>query len=255
MTVPAAHEDTLVPRNRYVLVIATATFALGVLELTGVLRLPYAAWLSSLSGSVISSASIVSLMSTAGYAGLFALMALESASLPIPSEFVLPLAGYLVSIHAMNLWVAIAVSTAAGIVGALADYWLALRLGRPFVVKLLKASGLHRESLDRAERWFDRSGEWTVFAARFVPGLRSIISVPAGLFRMGIGSSLLMTAAGCLAWSAVLIYAGDLAGSAGAFQSSSALAGILSGFVAAISAAYIAYYFLGGRAGAPATPA
>ncbi len=248
----------MVPRNKYVLAIAVVTFGLGIMEFTGLLVLPYGAWLSELSASVVSSTTIVSLMTMAGYTGLFVLMALESASLPIPSEFVLPLAGYLVYIHAMSLWVAILVATAAGVAGALFDYGLALWLGRPFVARLLKLSGLHESSLDRAEVWFDRSGEWTVFAARFVPGLRSIISLPAGLFRMGIKSFVLLTAAGALAWSAVLIYAGDLAGnlamSSGAFESSSALAEVLSGLIAALSAAYIGYYFVRRRPSGPSSP-
>lgn len=254
MAEPTEHRDTLVPRNKYVLSIAIFAFALGVLEFTRILVLPYAQWLSDLSAPVISSAGILTLMATSGYTGLFVLMALESASLPIPSELVLPLAGYLVSIHVMNLWVAIGVSTVAGIVGALFDYALALWLGRPFVLKILKTSGLNEDSLDRAEAWFERSGEWTVFAARFVPGLRSSISLPAGLFRMGIKSFALLTVAGCFMWSAILIYAGDLAGSANAFQSSSTVAVIVSGLVAVLSAAYIAYYVLQGRGRAESSP-
>ncbi len=183
-------------------------------------------------------------MSKYGYASLFALMALESASLPIPSEVVLPLAGYFVRVGVLNFWVAVGVSTAASLAGALLDYFLAAWLGRPFVVALLKLFRLHRGALDRAEAWFGRSAQWTVFAARFVPALRTVISFPAGLFEMNITRFFVMTTAGCLAWSVVLIYAGFLAGSAssGAFDSSPTVIEGLSSLVAAMSAAYIAYY-------------
>lgn len=179
-----------------------------------------------------------------GYASLFALMALESASLPIPSEVVLPLAGYFVRIGVLNFWVAVGVSTAASLAGALVDYFLAAWLGRPFVVRLLNLFKLHRGALDRAEAWFERSAQWTVFAARFVPGLRTIISLPAGLFEMDITRFIIMTTTGCFAWSVVLIYAGFLAGSASssAFVSSPTAIDGLSALVAAMSAAYMAYY-------------
>jgi membrane protein DedA with SNARE-associated domain len=234
----------LVPRNRYLLVIALATFVVGFLEATGVVEFPFGSWFSVLGGSIISSSSLSNYMSNYGYASLFALMALESASLPVPSEIVLPLAGYMVSLGLMNFWLAVVVSTVASITGALIDYYLARWLGRPFVVDLLKLFGLPTSGLDRAERWFQRSGQWTVFAARFVPGLRTIISVPAGLFEMKIRPFVLMTLAGCLAWSVVLLYAGLLAGKAtAAFNSATAVDGIAA-IIAATAAGYIAYYAL-----------
>jgi membrane protein DedA with SNARE-associated domain len=236
----------IVPRNRYLLAVALATFIVGALQAADVIELPFSAWFTALSGSIISSATLNGFMSTYGYASLFALMALESASLPVPSEIVLPFAGYLVSVGAMNFWAAVLVSTAASLTGALADYYLAIWLGRPFVVRLLKAVRLHGVALDRAERWFARSGQWTVFAARFVPGLRTIISLPAGLFRMRVSAFVAMTLAGCFAWSVVLIYAGTLAGSNwnNAFTSSTTAIDDLSALVAVVSALYLVYYAL-----------
>ena len=235
----------LIPRNKYLLAVAVVIFAVGFPEAIGAVELPFGAWFSHLSGSVFSSSSLGSFMQNYGYASLFALMALESASLPVPSEVVLPFAGYLVSIGLMNFWIAVAVSTAASLTGALVDYYLAIWLGRPFVVGLLKAVRLHKAVLDRAERWFQRSGQWTVFVARFIPGLRTIISLPAGLFEMSITTFVLMTVAGCFAWSVILVYAGLVAGTAiastNAFNSSLAIDGI-SGTVAAMAAGYVAYY-------------
>jgi membrane protein DedA with SNARE-associated domain len=233
-----------VPRSGYLLIVALVLLALGLLQATGAVGLPFGAWFARISGSVLSSATLVSFMSSYGYASVFALMALESASLPIPSEVVLPLAGYFVHVGALNFWVVILVSTAASLVGALTDYYLALWLGRPFVVGLLRVFRLHRNGLERAESWFARSAQWTVFAARFVPGLRTIISLPAGLFEMNIWRFVAMTVAGCFAWSVILVYAGYVAGSASGttFTTSSTVIDGLSGLIAALSGAYVAYY-------------
>ena len=237
---------SLVPKNRYLLVVALAALFVGALQATDVIELPFGAWFSGVTGSVISVASLNDFMTKYGYASLFALMALESASLPIPSEVVLPFAGYMVYLGNLNFWAAVAVSTAASLAGALFDYYVAIWLGRPFVVGLLRLFKLHNAALERAERWFARSGQWTVFVARFVPGLRTIISLPAGLFEMNIWNFIVMTVAGCFAWSVVLVYAGLVAGSytsaLGAFASSTTVLDDLSGVVAVISGIYVVYY-------------
>lgn len=240
---------SLVPRNKYLLVIACALFLVGALQATGIVDLPFGAWFSWLSGSILSSGTLNDSISKYGYVSVFALMSLESASLPIPSEVVLPLAGYFVSANVLNFWAVVAVSTVASLVGALADYFLAKRLGRPFVVGLLRLFKLHRDVLDRAEAWFDRSAQWTVFASRFVPGLRTVISLPAGLFEMKLSRFVIMTVTGCFAWSVILVYAGVLAGSpsTSTFTTSPAVIDGLSGLIAAMSAAYILYYAYGAR--------
>jgi membrane protein DedA with SNARE-associated domain len=249
----AQYAKPLVPRNKYLLGLALVAVALGLLQATGLVDLPFGAWFSTLSGSIVSASSLRDFMSTYGYTSLLLLMVLESASLPVPSEVVLPFAGYLVYLGVMNFWLAVAVSTVAGIAGALLDYYLAIRLGRPFVSGLLNAIGLHSGALDRAERWFDRSGQWTVFAARFIPGLRTAISLPAGLFRMRLRPFVGMTLAGCFLWNVVLVYGGFVAGQAlgGGFGASSTIVNALSGIVAATSGAYIMYYAYGRLRRAP----
>jgi membrane protein DedA with SNARE-associated domain len=235
---------TLVPKNKYLLLIAMITLLTGALQAAGILLLPFGAWFSVVTGSILSSSTLNNFMSNYGYLSLFALMALESASLPIPSEVVLPFAGYLVFLGTLSFWPVVAVSTAASLTGALVDYYLAKWLGRPFVTTLLKLFKVHEGALDRAESWFERSGQWTVFAARFVPLVRTIISLPAGLFEMDLIPFVTMTVAGCLAWSVILVYAGLLAGAASttAFTSSPTVIRGLSALVAVVSAAYVGFY-------------
>jgi membrane protein DedA with SNARE-associated domain len=235
---------SLVPKNRYLLALAVASLIVGLAQALNLVQIPWGSWFSSLTGSILSSSSLNSFMTKYGYASLFSLMALESASVPIPSEVVLPLAGYFVRQGILDFWLAVVVSTVASLAGALVDYFLAIWLGRPFVVGLLRLFRLHKDVLDRAEAWFGRSAQWTVFAARFVPGLRTVISLPAGLFEMDRVRFVIMTVAGCFAWSVVLVYAGYLAGSSSTstFATSSTVMQGLSALVAAASAAYIVYY-------------
>ena len=239
-----SQKGSVVPRSRILLVIALITFIVGFLEATDLVSLPIGSWLSGASGSILSSQTLNNFMLQYGYASLFALMSLESASLPIPSEVVLPLAGYYVSQGILNFWVAVGVSTAASLLGALVDYFLAKWLGRPFVHGLLRLFRLRRDDLDRAERWFARSAQWTVFVARFVPGLRTAISLPAGLFEMNLFRFVVMTLAGCFAWSVILIYAGVIAGSTKIDLGSSPEAiDSISAVFAIVAAAYIGYFF------------
>jgi membrane protein DedA with SNARE-associated domain len=249
----------LIPRSKYLFVAAATTFAVGALEATGVVEIPFAQWFATLTRSVLPLDSINAFMSKYGYASLFALMGLESASLPVPSELVLPLAGALVYEGTLSFWPVVAVGTAAGLAGALVDYYIAAKLGRPFISGLLRAFHARESSLERAEGWFKKSGQWTVFAARFVPVLRTLISFPAGIFKMKLRTFSVLTLLGCFAWTIILVYAGMLAAAAGqswnmAFASSPEVADLLSGVVAAISAAYLAYYLFMGAWGAMVRP-
>ncbi|HYC27035.1 MAG TPA: DedA family protein, partial [Nitrososphaerales archaeon] len=161
MSLPEERTRSLVPRSRILLFVAVVAFVIGLLQAVDVIELPFGEFFAALSGSLVSASSLGTFMSNYGYLSLFVLMAIESASLPIPSEVVLPFAGFLVYAGTMNFWVAVGVSTLASLVGALIDYYLAIKLGRPFVVDLLKLFRLHKGALDRAEKWFERSGQWT----------------------------------------------------------------------------------------------
>ncbi len=244
---------SVVPRNRYIAFLALIVLCLSVIQLTGVVQIPFIGLISvDSASSFFSSARVVSLMTDLGYISLFALMTLESASAPIPSEVVLPFSGYLVYLGVMNLGAAIVISTAAALAGALIDYYLALLLGRVFVEKLLLRFGIRPSELERAEKWFGGKGSWTVFGARFVPLLRSVISLPAGLFRMPMRTFVLFTVLGCVIWNTILIYVGYAAGTlweSAVGSSSSIIASlVLLGFAAA-SALYLFYYAYTPRTG------
>ena len=207
---------SLVPRNKYLAIVAFAALCFSLFELVDVFQLPFESKLggAAASGSLFSMGVLTSLLNI-GYAGLFLLMAMESSALPVPSEVVLPLAGYLVFLDKMNLELAIADATLACLVGSLVAYYLALKLGRPVVYGLLGRAGVSSTRLDDGERWVDSKGSWSVFIGRFIPGVRSVISIPAGVLRMKLRPFAILTAAGSLIWSAVLIYLGYSAGPSG----------------------------------------
>ena len=159
---------------------------------------------------------VVGLVETLGYPGLAIVIALENVFPPIPSEMVLPLAGYLVHQGRMTLWGAIVASTIGSVAGALVLYWLGYAWGEQRVRSLVKKHGrwltLGEDDLDRSQAWFERHGRAAVFIARLAPLTRSLISVPAGVARMPIGPFLLYTTLGSGLWNALLIGAGWLLG-------------------------------------------
>ena len=149
-----------------------------------------------------------------GYPGIFLLMLLESSSLPIPSEVVLPFAGYLVSIGQFNFWITVAIATVAGIAGSLIDYYIGLK-GSNFLNqrRVLGRMILSKSQLNVAAGWFNKYGAITVFVSRIIPGFRTLVSFPAGDAKMPLAKFVAYTTAGCLVWSGVLIYVGDFLGS------------------------------------------
>lgn len=139
-----------------------------------------------------------------GYPGIVVLMAIESSVLPLPSELVMPPAGYLAAKGEMSVLVAIACGVAGSIVGSLASYWLALWLGRALVRRLGRSVGISERSLERSERFFARHGDISVLLARLLPVVRHLISLPAGLARMRLPAFVTFTGLGALVWCSVL---------------------------------------------------
>lgn len=155
---------------------------------------------------------VVGLMRAFGYLGLFLVLIIENLFPPIPSEAVLPLAGFLVGLGEMNFVLAVLVSTAGATVGALILYALGRYGGRPLILRYGKILRVDAPSLDRAESWFLRYGDWVVLVARIIPLARSIVSIPAGTMRMSLPRFTLLTVIGTGLWNILLIGMGQLLG-------------------------------------------
>jgi membrane protein DedA with SNARE-associated domain len=143
-----------------------------------------------------------------GYPGIVALMALESSFFPFPSEVVLPPAGYLAAQGRMNAWIALGAGILGSILGAVFNYYVAVRLGRPFLHRYGKYFFVKESSLDRAEEYFRTHGEISTFVGRLIPVIRQYISLPAGLARMRLDRFAFYTALGAGIWCAILTWIG-----------------------------------------------
>lgn len=148
-----------------------------------------------------------------GYPGIIALMAVESSILPLPSELVMPPAGYLAAKGEMSLVVAVLCGVLGSILGALGNYGLARWLGRAFFLRLGKYVLITEKGLDRSERYFAAHGEISTFLGRMLPVVRHLISIPAGVARMRLGRFVLFTGLGALLWCSILTGIGWFIGS------------------------------------------
>lgn len=156
---------------------------------------------------------IVAGMSASGYFGLFLLMALESMIAPVPSEVVMPFAGYLVLQGKLDFWASVFVSGFGSIFGSLASYYIGFYGGRPFILKYGRYVLLEEEHLMWTEKWFKKQGDKTIFISRFIPVVRHLISIPAGIARMSLHKFIIYTFIGATAWNLILLYAGYKLGS------------------------------------------
>ena len=147
-----------------------------------------------------------------GYSGIVVLMALESSFFPFPSEIVIPPAAYLAATGKMNIVMVIICGIAGSLVGAVFNYWLALKLGRPFFEKYGRYLLINRKSLEKADRFFERHGHISTFIGRLLPGIRQYISLPAGLARMNLPAFCAATALGAGIWVVILAALGYLLG-------------------------------------------
>ena len=156
---------------------------------------------------------LVSLMETVGAPGVGLAILIETVFPPIPSEVVLPLAGFASTEGHMNAWAAFFWATGASVVGAWILYWLGAAVGAARLRAVAEWMWLTEgEDVDKALRWFDRFGGPVVLLGRVVPGIRSLISIPAGVHRMNPVSFTLLTTVGSAVWNAVLIWLGVLLG-------------------------------------------
>ncbi len=143
-----------------------------------------------------------------GYPGILILMALESSFFPFPSEVVLPPGGYLAAQGRMNGVLVLASGVAGSLLGAVVNYVLAVRLGRPLLHRYSKYLLIKESSLDKSEAFFRRHGEFSTFIGRLIPVIRQYISLPAGLARMNLPKFAAYTSLGAGIWCAILTYIG-----------------------------------------------
>ena len=152
---------------------------------------------------------LISLVASWGYLAIFVTMAGESAGLPISSEIVVPLGGALASLGKLNFIVVVMVSSVANLGGSLIAFYLTRRYGERVVLSRAgRWAGLSRGHLRLANRFFDRFGLWAVFVGRLLPIVRTYISFPAGLSKIGYLRFTLATLAGAIPWNFALAYAG-----------------------------------------------
>ena len=148
-----------------------------------------------------------------GYVGIFLLMFLESTFFPFPSEIIMIPAGYLAYQGEMNLYMVILVGILGSVAGALLNYYLAMHLGRKIILKYGKYFFIKEETLDKLDVFFAKHGEISTFTGRLIPGIRQLISLPAGLARMNMAKFSFYTAIGAGIWVVVLVAVGYVVGS------------------------------------------
>jgi membrane protein DedA with SNARE-associated domain len=155
---------------------------------------------------------LVDTIGTLCYPGIFLLMAMESSIVPVPSELVMPPAGYLAQQGQMHIGLAILAGTVGSLVGAYANYFAAHYLGRPLLYRYGKYVLVGPEKLQRMETFFQRHGEISTFIGRLLPVIRHLISIPAGLSGMNHLRFSLYTLAGAGIWCTILAWIGYIIG-------------------------------------------
>ena len=151
---------------------------------------------------------IMGVISTMSYGGVMLLMAIESACIPLPSEIIMPFAGYLVFKGEMTLW-GVALAGAIGcVLGSIPAYYVGMLGGRPLAEKYGKYMLISKRDLDMADRWFAKHGEIIIFVGRLLPAVRTFIAFPAGVAKMHLPTFIIYTFVGSLIWCYLLAYAG-----------------------------------------------
>ena len=151
---------------------------------------------------------LVDLIFDWGYLGIFIMMAIESSFIPFPSEIVLVPAGYLASKDEMSITYIMMSAVSGSLIGAFVNYYLAFTLGRKFLLRYGKYFFISPEALDKMERYFKKHGHISTFSGRLVPGIRQLISIPAGLAKMNLLEFTFFTTLGAGIWALILTLLG-----------------------------------------------
>lgn len=152
--------------------------------------------------------SVTQFISSVGYAGIFFLMMLESAAIPIPSELIMTFSGYLAYQGIFGFTAVVVVGAAGCMAGSIVSYWVGLKGGRAFIDKYGKYFFLNHHHLDIAEDWFRKYGDKAVFFSRMLPVVRTFISLPAGMGKYSFKKLVVFSFVGSLPWCFVLAYIG-----------------------------------------------
>ena len=155
---------------------------------------------------------ISGIISHIGYAGIFLLMTLESACLPVPSEVVMTFSGFTVQSGTLNFWLVVLVGSLGCLAGSIISYVIGYHGGRPLLEKYGKYLLINKREMDMADKWFIKYGNKAVFITRLLPIVRTFISLPAGIARMNFKKFAAYSFIGSLPWCFVLTYAGILLG-------------------------------------------
>lgn len=191
---------------------------------------------------------IINVLNQFGYIGIALLIAIENIFPPIPSEVILTFAGFMTTYTTMNIWMVTLFATIGSVAGALVLYGVGSLLSPERFDWLVDKCGriLHfkRQDIARAETWFARKGLVTVFFCRFIPVIRSLISIPAGMSHMKMGPFLVFTTIGTAIWNIVLVWLGAVAGAqwqniSNSFDTYSKITGLVLVAVAVVLAVII----------------
>lgn len=155
---------------------------------------------------------VLAIVEAWGYFGIFAMMFLESTFFPFPSEVAMIPAGYLAFQGKMNVWLAILAGTSGSLAGALFNYYLARSLGRKLLVKYGRYVFIKEQNIEKLENFFQKHGHISTFTGRLIPGIRQLISLPAGLSRMNVIQFSTYTTLGAGIWVTILAGIGYFAG-------------------------------------------
>jgi membrane protein DedA with SNARE-associated domain len=143
-----------------------------------------------------------------GYFGVFFMMTLESCGIPMPSEVIMPFAGFLVYEGKMTFWAITLLGAFGNLVGSWLAYWIGYKGGRPLIEKYGKYILISKHDLNLADKWFTKYGDWTVFFGRLLPVVRTYISFPAGIAKMDFKNFSIYTFLGALPWTALFAWLG-----------------------------------------------
>ncbi|NJM20311.1 MAG: DedA family protein [Richelia sp. RM2_1_2] len=189
---------------------------------------------------------ITNIISSLGYVGIALLMFLENLFPPIPSELIMPLAGFTVTQGKLDLQIVILAGTLGSVLGALLWYYVGKVVSearlRNWINKHGKWLTLSTSDIDKSKRWMRQYGKFVIFFGRLIPGIRTFISVPAGLDKMPLIPFILYSFAGSLLWTAILAYAGFILGNN--YQLVEKYVGLLSGIIIAAIIIFLIISFI-----------